>query len=48
MEGDLPRFITATPEYLRRMRDEKESRGGSLVDLIAGPRKKKKRKGRWA
>lgn len=59
MEGDLPRFIVATPEYLRKMDNARKSRDkrASTVDSdlqqqLAGPRggglKRKKRKGKWA
>ena len=39
MEGDLPRFVVASPEYLRRMAEERKT---------ARVVKRKKRKGRWA
>lgn len=39
MEGNLPRFVVASAEYLRRMTEERKN--ARIV-------KRKKRKGRWA
>jgi|EP01046_Picozoa_sp_COSAG06_P080581 hypothetical protein len=60
MEGKLPRFIPATPEYLRQMSELAtgggggggEGAGGEGQAQELGPRggglKRKKRKGKWA
>ena len=47
MDGDLPRFKVATPEYLRKMRDERKKQD-TRQQLYTASGKRKKRKGRWA
>lgn len=56
MHGELPRFVIASSQNLRRMKAAKpQGTGAATADLqqqLAGPRggglKRKKRKGKWA